>query len=111
MTLPPGSSEGAGTVAVSAGGAVIVWSPADAAPAYSTDSGHTWTAVSGLPQGDVPVADPVHPDVFYAYDTGTGTLLESTDGGATFSAETTGLPGRRRIRQPVTGAHRARTGG
>jgi hypothetical protein len=92
MTLPPGSSAGAGTVAVSANGATIVWATADAPAAYSSDGGQHWIAVSGLPQGDLPVADPVQPNVFYAYDTTTGTLLESTDGGATFSAGTTGLP-------------------
>jgi xyloglucan-specific exo-beta-1,4-glucanase len=92
MTLPPGSSEGAGVVAVSADGSRIVWAPADAAPAYSTDGGQTWTAVSGLAQGLMPVADPVNPAIFYAFDPTTGTLLVSTDGGASFSAETAGLP-------------------
>ncbi len=92
MMLPPGSSEGAGVIAVSADGSSAVWAPADAAPAYSTDGGQTWTEVSGLVQGLMPVADPVIPGVFYAFDPASGTLLESADGGATFAAVTTGLP-------------------
>jgi len=92
MTLPAGSSEGAGVVAVSAGGSTVVWAPVDAAPAYSTDGGTTWTASGGLAQGLMPVADPVTPGVFYAFDPSTGTVLKSTDGGASFSAAATGLP-------------------
>jgi hypothetical protein len=92
MTLPPGSSEGAGVVAVAANGSSVVWAPVDATPAHSTDGGQTWTAVSGLAEGLMPVADPVRPGVFYAFDPSSGTLLKSTDGGVTFTAETTGLP-------------------
>jgi xyloglucan-specific exo-beta-1,4-glucanase len=92
MTLPAGSSEGAGVVAVSADGSSIVWAPVDAAPAYSTDGGQTWTAVSGLAEGLMPVADPVTPGVFYAFDPATGTMLTSTNNGATFTAAATGLP-------------------
>ena len=93
MTLPPGSSAGAGVVAVSADGSHIVWAPVDAPPAYSTDGGQTWTPVTGLAQGLKPVADPVQPGVFYAFDPAGGTVLKSTDGGATFTAAATGLPG------------------
>lgn len=92
MTLPPGSSSGAGVVAVSAGGSRIVWAPVDSPPAYSTDGGQTWTPVTGLAQGLMPVADPVRPGVFYAFDPADGTVLKSTDGGATFTAAATGLP-------------------
>jgi hypothetical protein len=91
MTLPPGSTEGAGVVAVSADGSSIVWAPIDAAPAYSADGGQTWTAVSGLAEGLMPVADPVTPGVFYAFDPTTGTMLTSTNNGATFATTATGL--------------------
>jgi len=77
---------------VSADGSHIVWAPVDAAPAYSTDGGQTWTPVTGLAQGLMPVADPVRPGVFYAFDPADGTVLKSTDGGATFTAAATGLP-------------------
>ena len=63
-------------------------------PGHSTDHGKTWTAVSGLPAGVVVVADPVNPKVFYAFDPSAGTLYASADGGASFTAETTGLPDR-----------------
>jgi hypothetical protein len=92
MTLPPGSSAGAGVAAVSADGSTVLWAPADAAPAYSTDGGQTWTATAGLTQGLMPVADPVTPGVFYAFDPATGTVLRSANGGASFSAAATGLP-------------------
>jgi xyloglucan-specific exo-beta-1,4-glucanase len=92
MTLPPGSTEGAGVVAVAADGSSLVWAPADAAPAYSTDGGQTWTGVTGLAEGLMPVADPVTPGVFYAFDPNTGTVLKSTDGGASFTAAAAGLP-------------------
>jgi hypothetical protein len=92
MTLPPGSSEGAGVVAVSAGGSSVVWAPVDAAPAYSTDGGQSWTAVTGLAEGLMPVADPVTPGVFYAFDPSTGDMLTSTDGGASFAVSSTSLP-------------------
>jgi hypothetical protein len=92
MTLPPGSSEGAGVAAVSADGSTVLWAPVDAAPAYSTDGGTTWAAVTGLAEGLMPVADPVTPGVFYAFDPSAGTVLKSADGGASFAAAATGLP-------------------
>lgn len=98
MTLPAGDPDGAGTVALSADGSALVWTPEDnswapqiAAPVYSTDQGRTWTDVSGLAAGVAVVADPVSPKVFYAFDQSTGTLYTSADRGATFTAETAGL--------------------
>jgi xyloglucan-specific exo-beta-1,4-glucanase len=78
MRLPPGSSAGAGVVAVSADGSRIVWAPVDAPPAHSADGGQTWTAVTGLARGLMPVADPVQPGVCYAFDPADGTVLKST---------------------------------
>jgi photosystem II stability/assembly factor-like uncharacterized protein len=99
MSLPSGDPYGAGTVALSADGTSVVWTPEDqsyapesAAPVYSADRGQTWTAVSGLPAGVMAVADPVDPRAFYAFDPSTGTLYTSADGGASFTAATTGLP-------------------
>ncbi len=99
MTLPPGVPDGAGAVALSADGSSLVWTPENQSyapepdtPFHSTDHGKTWTVVSGLPAGVMAVADPVSPQVFYAFDPSSGTLYASADGGASFTAETTGLP-------------------
>ena len=89
----PGTmTAGQGQVAVAADGSSIVWNPADGTtPVYTTDKGDTWTAVSGLPTGIAPVADPVNADDFYAIDSTTGVLYKSTDGGKTFAEAATGL--------------------
>ena len=99
MNLPANEPDGAGAVALSASGSSLVWTPEDESyapepgtPVYSTDHGQTWTPVSGLPAGVMAVADPVNPSVFYAFDPSSGTLYESADGGASFTAATTGLP-------------------
>ena len=92
FTAPSTMTYGEGKVAVAADGSSIVWDPADGtSPVYSTDDGRSWTAVSSLPTGLAPVADAVNGKVFYAIDSSDGTLYKSTDGGATFAAETTGL--------------------
>jgi xyloglucan-specific exo-beta-1,4-glucanase len=99
MTLPSGEPDGAGTIALSADGATMVWTPEDESyapepgtPVYSTDDGATWQAVTGLPAGVMAVADPVDAKVFYAFDETTGTLYTSSDGGVSFTVTTTGLP-------------------
>jgi hypothetical protein len=83
----------AGTVAVSADGAVIVWSPGDGAtaPVSSTDLGQTWTPVEGLPAGALVRADRANPNRLYAF--AAGTFYASADGGLTFTVTgATGLP-------------------
>jgi hypothetical protein len=85
------AAAGAATTAPTAPPAVL-WAPVDAAPARSTDGGQTWTPVAGLAQGLMPVADPVNPAAFYAFDPAAGSVLRSTDNGATFTAAATGLP-------------------
>jgi photosystem II stability/assembly factor-like uncharacterized protein len=69
---------------MSADGAVILPAPERAKDVWrSADGGATWTQVAGLAKARMrPVADPVDPHVFYAYDD--AALLASTDGGATF---------------------------
>jgi hypothetical protein len=64
-----------------------------ATPQITRDRGQTWTAVAGLPANARPIADRVNGSKFYALDFSNGTLLTSTDGGATFTVSTTsGLP-------------------
>ncbi|MFE6974939.1 1,4-beta-glucanase [Streptomyces sp. NPDC057682] len=86
-----------GPVAVSADGATLLWSfvhwDGTKYPAHrSTDGGATWAEVASFPRGGTPVADPVDPRRFYVYDTDTGVLFRSTDGGLTFSRGADGLP-------------------
>jgi photosystem II stability/assembly factor-like uncharacterized protein len=75
-----------GQVALSADGRTILHSPQGSAASYrSTDFGAHWMQVSGLASANLrPVADPVNPKRFYAYDN--GALLASADGGASFAA-------------------------
>jgi len=86
-----------GQVAMSADGAVILHAPERAKDVWRTaDGGATWTLVTGLAKARMrPVADPVDPHVFYAYDD--AALLASTDGGATFAP---------RARLPAGGSRR-----
>ncbi|THV27330.1 sialidase family protein [Glycomyces paridis] len=82
-----------GTVAVSADGAVIVWTPGDGAtaPVFSTDLGQTWSTVSGLPAGALVRADRAAAKRLYAY--AAGAFYASSDGGRTFkSTGASGLP-------------------
>lgn len=91
---PAGIVNGGGTVAASADGGRIVWTPGDGTPAaYSTDRGTTWLPVTGLPAGSpLIVADRVRENVFYAFSATDGTLHRSTDGAATFTPAGSGLP-------------------
>ncbi|MFE5754999.1 1,4-beta-glucanase [Streptomyces massasporeus] len=81
-----------GPIATNADGSVLLWSFGTANPGYrSADNGGVWSEVASFPKGAVPVADPVDPARFYAFDTTTGTLFASTDSGRTFTARATGL--------------------
>ncbi|MER6673666.1 1,4-beta-glucanase [Streptomyces sp. NPDC000983] len=86
-----------GPIAVNADGTVLLWVfvhwDGTRHPAYrSADRGATWTEVASFPKGATPLADPADPALFYAYDTDTGTLLASTDGGRSFTPRATQLP-------------------
>ncbi|MEU3087730.1 WD40/YVTN/BNR-like repeat-containing protein [Streptomyces massasporeus] len=81
-----------GPIATNADGSVLLWSFGTADPGYrSADNGAGWSEVASFPKGAAPVADPVDPARFYAFDTTTGTLFASTDSGRTFTARATGL--------------------
>ncbi|MDK1344240.1 1,4-beta-glucanase [Streptomyces sp. 378] len=93
---PAIAKDAPGPIAANADGSVLLWSfshwDGTRYPAHrSADNGATWTEVTSYPKGAAPVADPVDPKRFYAFDTTTGTLHASTDGGRTFTARATGL--------------------
>ncbi|MGJ5752996.1 hypothetical protein FB563_1114 [Streptomyces puniciscabiei] len=94
---PALAKDAPGPIAVSADGSVLLWTfvhwDGTTYPAHrSADGGATWAEVATFPKGATPVADPVEPGTFYAYDTTTGTLYAGTDGGRTFAARAGGLP-------------------
>ncbi|MFH9733532.1 WD40/YVTN/BNR-like repeat-containing protein [Streptomyces sp. NPDC017260] len=96
-TQPDLAPSAPGPIATNADGSVLLWSfvhwDGTRHPAHrSADNGTTWSEVPSFPKGATPVADPVDPALFYAYDTDAGTLLASTDGGRSFTARATGLP-------------------
>ncbi|MFV0126421.1 1,4-beta-glucanase [Streptomyces sp. HMX112] len=128
---PPTAATAPGPIAAGADGRVLLWSfvhwdGSRFATHRSTDNGNTWTEVPTFPRGAVPVADPVEPGHFYAYDTTAGTLYRSTDAGRTFTAGASGLasgdpqfriaaaPGRRGhlwLSAKGNGLHRSTDGG
>jgi photosystem II stability/assembly factor-like uncharacterized protein len=77
----------AGTIAVSADGAVWIWTPQREAAYVTRNMGSIWTAVQGLPAGVRVIADPIEPNSFYAVSVANATLYRSSDAGATFTAQ------------------------
>jgi photosystem II stability/assembly factor-like uncharacterized protein len=94
--------KGAGSIAISADGAALVWAPLEGNVVFSKDRGTTWARAEGLPAAEVspdwapvpfrPAADRVNPNKFYVLDARGGQAYTSTDGGAHFTASPTGLP-------------------
>ncbi|MER5428701.1 1,4-beta-glucanase [Streptomyces sp. NPDC002588] len=94
---PALAKDAPGPIAVNTDGSVLLWTfvhwDGTKYPAQrSTDNGATWSEVASFPKGATPLADPADPTRFYAYDTDTGTLYASTDGGLTFTGRASGLP-------------------
>lgn len=86
-------SEGGGSVAVSADGNTVVWSPTGekATVGYSKTNGNSWTSCIGIPAHARVYSDRVNSKKFYGFLN--GVFYISTDGGATFSkTSATGLP-------------------
>ncbi len=71
------------TISVSADGRAILIATGD--PVRSTDQGKTWSTIRGLPAGDVPVADRVNSNRFYAWDAATRRVLVSDNEGGSFA--------------------------
>ncbi|SDL20146.1 Por secretion system C-terminal sorting domain-containing protein [Siphonobacter aquaeclarae] len=91
-SVPSGTSDG-GNIAVSADGNRIVWAPEGASALYySTNRGTSWTACGSVPANLKPISDRVNSQKFYAYDAVNGRVWVSTNGGASFSIQASGLP-------------------
>jgi hypothetical protein len=90
--MPPGT-QGGGSIAIAADGSSMVWATEDTGSVWcSKDGGKTWTASTGIAAQSQVLSDRAKAGVFYGYDSKTGTLSMSTDGGATFTTVQTGLP-------------------
>jgi photosystem II stability/assembly factor-like uncharacterized protein len=81
---PPTSTHGSGSVAISADGAVTIWTPDKGFAFWTADMGRTWSPCSGMGKGMIAVADRVNPDKFYSFDRATGKFYESFDKGHVF---------------------------
>jgi photosystem II stability/assembly factor-like uncharacterized protein len=84
---PADAKSGGGTrsIALSGDGKSIVWLPEKAVLVWSKDNGNTWNKCGGGVPAVRPIADTVHPSKFYAYDSNSGSMWVSDNGGESFS--------------------------
>ena len=92
LASEPPASNGAGTIAISADGRIIVWTPQRGESYCSEDQGNNWSGCGGLFSSARVVADPVNPAQFYACDARAGRLWISTNGATSFTPTTAILP-------------------
>ena len=85
---PPTSHNGAGRIAISADGKIVVWSPDKGVPFWTANWGRTWSPCNGLNDKMRVVSDRVNPKKFYSFHDDTGQLLESWDGAQVFKERT-----------------------
>lgn len=75
-----------GSLAWSADGKTLLWSPSKSGGVYRTrDGGRTWLKAAGVDDAARVVADPVNPRRFYFYRASSGEIWASNDGGASFA--------------------------
>jgi hypothetical protein len=94
-TAPTGSTAGQGSIAISADGNTFIWAPSDAPVAVATYTAATnvlsaWAASTGATAQSGIVSDRLNPKKFYIFSN--GTLQISTNSGASFTTQATGLP-------------------
>ncbi|MBO3093477.1 cellulose-binding domain-containing protein [Cellulomonas dongxiuzhuiae] len=100
----PAGVTSSGTVAMSADGGRIVWSPQGTGVHVSTTLGSSWTPSTGVPAQAQVESDRVSPTTFYAY--AAGRFYTSTDGGASFAASAaTGFPTEGNVRFGAVPGH------
>ena len=91
---PKSSAKGGGSVAISADGKTVVWSPEKGTPFWSSDWGSHWAMCEGLGDRMRVVSDRVNPAKFYSFNTETGQLLESLDKAQSFALRTEPVAGK-----------------
>jgi photosystem II stability/assembly factor-like uncharacterized protein len=80
----PGSQSSGGHIAVSANGSTAIWTPDRGASFWTADWGKNWTECHGLSANALVASDRANPAKFYALNSETGQILESTDSARTF---------------------------
>jgi photosystem II stability/assembly factor-like uncharacterized protein len=102
---PPSSHDGAGRIALSADGKVVVWSPDKGMPFWTANWGRTWSRCDGLNDKMIVVSDRVNPKKFYSFHLETGQLLESWNGAQVFKERTVpvGATGESAVIAPTPG--------
>jgi hypothetical protein len=91
-TEPSDARGGAGTIALSANGEIIVWTPHLGVPSFTVDGGNHWTNCLGTSPGLRVIADPVNSSKFYAFDAWSGKILASTNGASSFGETAAAFP-------------------
>jgi hypothetical protein len=91
-TEPADTDGGAGTIALSANGKIIVWTPRRGAPSFTVDDGNHWTNCLGTSPKLRVIADPVNPSRFYAFDAQSWKILTSTNGASSFLETAAAFP-------------------
>lgn len=89
------------TTAISADGMHWVAASWSGTPVFSVDHGTTWTASTGAPANAPVISDRSNPLKFYSFDSSSGTVYVSIDGGVTFAAAAAGLPGGKLYTSPA----------
>jgi xyloglucan-specific exo-beta-1,4-glucanase len=84
LETPRPTRDTGGRLALSADGAVLLWSAGNAVQ-RSADAGRSWSVASGLSSALAPVADTVNASKFYAYDPRAGSFYTSADAGRSFT--------------------------
>jgi photosystem II stability/assembly factor-like uncharacterized protein len=102
----PTSGSASGSVAVSAKGTTIIWTPSGLASYYTTNNGNSWTSCSKSQVNTRVYADKAADNIFYSYLSGNGSFYVSKNGGASFVLTYT-LPswGGRMATVPSHGGH------
>ena len=95
-STPVTSGNISGQIAMSPRATSMVWVPGSQGAYYSTNSGASWTASTGYPtvanSQYYPISDRFADGYYYVYDSANGVVYQSTNGGASFAADISGLP-------------------